>query len=62
MQQLIHIHAKSNHFEIWEHIPVEKCVERLEQIRDAHMIREYIDKKSSGTLKVKTRLINPTLF
>lgn len=53
--RIVHIHAKCNAFEVWEHIPENKAVRRLIQIRSYK--RAYEDK-----LVVNTVVINPTLF
>ena len=51
MEKIIHIHAKNNHFEIFEQLSESKAVERLQQIKEAQakllvVVDRYYDAKA----------------
>lgn len=54
-QRIVHIHAKCDAFEVWEHIAENKAIRRLIQIRSYKRLFE--DK-----LTVNTVVVNPTMF
>jgi hypothetical protein len=61
--KVIHIHAKCDAFEIWEHIAESKAYSRLLNIRKAFV--QYQSSKGhqyTGSLVVNIVVVNPTLF
>lgn len=68
MERIIHIHAKSDRFEIFEQVPEDKSVQRLIQIKNlfngygkfAKMFRKNT-RVNGDKLTVTTRLVNPEL-
>lgn len=56
MKKVIHIHAKCPAFEIFEQVPENKAVKRLENILENYRSTEY---KFGSGLVVKTILVNP---
>ena len=60
-KRLIHIHAKSKIYEVFEVVEEDKAVERLENIRD-NFLSLNARRGNEDKLKVSTVVINPTLF
>lgn len=61
MQKFIHIHAKCDSFEIFEQVPQNKAVRRLENIKKNFQQLKSHHKSITDKLSVKTRVVNPEL-
>jgi hypothetical protein len=63
MEKMIRIKAACEVFEISEERPEKKTVQRLEQIRKIFLaVQKRYGYSKTGTLSVRTEVVNPELF